>query len=63
MSEDPHITKDGYHIEDIIVNGRCLWCGRLGQEEYSTVYHKFCSRVCRYFYQAIKDGLIKKGFE
>lgn len=46
MAKDPYITKDDYHIEDILRQGRCLWCGRLAQPEHSSKQHKFCSDKC-----------------
>ncbi len=67
MAKDPYMTKDGYHIEDVIANGRCLWCGKLGQTEHDfdslTIHRKFCSSACRTSYQEIKGKLTEKGIE
>ena len=67
MKKDKYITKDNYHIEDIISNGRCLWCGRLAQQDFDfdsfAVHHKFCSKSCRIAYQEINETLREKGVE
>lgn len=45
--KNPWITKDGYHIDDILVRGRCLWCGKLAQPEYDSGRKTFCSNKCK----------------
>ena len=47
MTKDIYITKDDYHIEDILRQGRCLWCGKLAQPEHNSKQHKFCSSECK----------------
>jgi len=29
MKKDKWITPDNYHFQDIVDNGRCIWCGKL----------------------------------
>ena len=32
MKKDKWITPDDYHFQDILDNGRCVWCGRLASK-------------------------------
>jgi len=53
--DDIFITKDNYHIEDILANGRCIVCGRLAHTSITdkTLWpkirkHRLCGdRACK----------------
>ena len=52
--KDKWITPDNYHFQDMLDNGRCLYCGELATTQ--TVQGHKCCEDCK----PIIESLVKK---